>query len=167
MARQSSAALLALFQIWVIGAAVAQEPPAMGALVASEILGSFVTGPFTIEELTLMNPDLIKNDLCDNTGTWVMDVRGGGWSLNNWPVPGCRGWNPAVLGSWRILPGRVLAIRELRDTGCGLAEYTYAWHLLGDELTFEVVNDPCTPRIYIFTAHVWHKVPDGAQPQFR
>ncbi len=159
--------LVTLMLAWTFGAVLAQEPVVTGSRVAPELMGSYVTGPFTIEEIALMIPELGKDDICGNTGTFIMDLRAGGWSLNNYPMPGCTGWNPALMGSWRVLRNNVLEIQELVDLGCGPAAYTYNWQLDGDTLTLTALNDPCTARIYFFTARPWRKVPNGAQPQFQ
>ncbi len=156
---------LVLALAWIGGAVWAQEPLTTGTMDEPALLGSYVTEPFTVEELAVLGFD--KDDLCGNTGAFKMDLRPAGWSLDNYPLPGCTSWNPPIVGSWRLLENDVIAIRELQGTGCGTEEYTYAWKLEGDTLTLSVVDDPCTHRIYFFTAHPWRKIPEGAQPDFR
>ncbi len=151
--------------VYINGAAWAQERTTSGTSEEPALLGSYVTEPFTVEELAVQGFD--KDAVCGNTGTFKMDLRPAGWSLDNYPLPGCIAWNPPVVGSWRILESDMIAIRELQDTGCGTEEYTYAWRLSGDTLTLSVAHDPCTHRIYFFTAHPWRKIPAGAQPVFR
>lgn len=143
----------------------AQDRETSGTSEEPALLGSYVIEPFTVEELAVLGFN--KQDICNNSGTFIMNLRPGGWGLDNYPLPGCIAYNPPIVGSWRLLPNNVLAILELQDTGCGTEEYTYAWKLEGDTLMLSVVNDPCTPRIYFFTAHPWKKIPEGAQPVFR
>lgn len=147
------------------GVAWAQDRATSGTSEEPALLSSYVTGPFTVEELALQGFN--KDDICGNTGTWKMDLRPAGWSLDNYPLPGCIAWNPPVVGSWRLLENNVLAIRELQDMGCSPEEYTYSWKLEGDTLTLSVIEDPCEVHIYFFTAHPWRKIPEGAQPDFR
>lgn len=156
---------LVLGLAWLSGVAWAQDGETSGTLDEPALLGSYLTGPFTVEELAVQGFE--KDDLCGNTGTWIMTLRPAGWSLDNYPMPGCTAWNPPIVGSWRLLENNVIAITELQDLGCGTEEYTYTWKLEGDTLTLSVVGDPCTPRIYFFTAHPWRKIPEGAQPVFR
>ncbi len=149
----------------VSGAGWAQDRTTSGTMDEPALLGTFVTGPFSVEELAVQGFD--KDAVCGNTGTFIMNLRPAGWSLDNHPLPGCIPWNPPVVGSWRLLEGNVLAIRELQDLGCSPEEYTYTWRLEGDTLTLSVIEDPCTHRIYFFTAYPWRKIPEGAQPDFR
>lgn len=155
---------LVLGLAWLSGA-WAQQRTTSGTQAEPALLGSYVTEPFTVEELAVQGFN--KDDICGNTGTFKMDLRPAGWSFDNYPLPGCIAWNPPVVGSWRLLENQVLAIRELQDLGCSPEEFTYSWTLEGDTLTFRVVNDPCDVRIYFFTAHPWRKIPPGAQPNFR
>lgn len=156
---------LVLGLAWLGGLAWAQERTTSGTSEEPALLGTYVTGPFTIEELAVQGFD--KDSICGNTGTWTMALRPSGWSVDNYPLPGCIPFNPPVVGSWRLLENNVLAITELQDLGCGTEEYTYRWRLEDDTLTLSVIEDPCTPRIYFFTAHPWRKIPEGAQPDFR
>lgn len=158
------ALFLTLGLIWT-GGAWAQDKITSGTSEEPALLGSYLAEPFTVEELALQGMD--KGDVCGNTGTWKMDLRPAGWSLDNYPVPGCIAWNPPIVGSWRLLENNVIAIRELQDLGCSPDEFTYTWKLEGDTLTFSVVDDPCLGRIHIFTDHPWKKIPEGAQPTFR
>lgn len=155
---------LVLGLAWMGGVAWAQDRATSGTSEEPALLGSYVTGPFTVEELALQGFN--KDDICGNTGTWKMDLRPAGWSVDNYPLPGCVPWNPPIVGSWRLLENNVLAIRELQDLGCNTEESTYSWKLDGDTLTLSVIEDPCELRIYFFTAHPWKKIPEGAQPEF-
>ncbi len=150
---------------YVSGVGWAQDRTTSGTMDEPALLGTFVTGPFSVEELAVQGFN--KQDICENSGTWIMDLRPAGWSVDNYPLPGCIPFNPPVVGSWRLLENNVLAITELQDLGCSIEEYTYTWRLEGDTLTLSVIEDPCTPRIYFFTAHPWRKIPEGAQPDFR
>lgn len=169
MKRRTTVGLLVTLALtcWAAGPARAQSPSTTTTLFAPDVYGTYYTGPLSIEELAIMLPALSKDDICGNSGTFVMDLRPGGWSLDNHPVAGCTAWNAAIVGSWRVLRGNILAVRELRDTGCGLEEYRYVLSLVGDSLTMSVVYDPCPTRVYQFTAHPWTRVPEGAQPEFR
>jgi hypothetical protein len=164
MKRLSLGLYLLLAAAW-LGVAWAEERTTSGTSDEPALLGSYITGPFSVEEVALQG--FSKEDVCGNTGTWIMNLRPAGWSLDNYPLPGCIAWNPPVVGSWRLSENNVIAIRELEDLGCSPEEYAYAWKLEGDMLTLNVVNDPCTVRIYVFTAHSWRKIPEGAQPVFR
>lgn len=148
-----------------LSSAWAQQRTTSGTQKEPALLGSYVSGPFTVEELAVQGFN--KDDICGNTGTWMMTFRPMGWSLDNYPLPGCIPWNPPIVGSWRLLENNVLAIRELQDLGCSPDEYTYSWRLEGDTLTFSVIEDPCEVRVYFFTAHPWKRIPEGAQPDFR
>ena len=156
---------LMLGLICLSGISWAQERTTSGTSEEPALLGTYVTEPFTVEELALQGFN--KDDVCGNTGTFIMILRPAGWSLDNYPLPGCIAWNPPVVGSWRLLDNNVLAITELQDLGCSKDEYTYTWKLEDDTLTLSALNDPCTVRSYFFTAHPWRKIPEGAQPEFR
>jgi hypothetical protein len=120
---------LALGLLWLSGVAWAQDRETSGTLEEPALLGTYVTGPFTVEELAVLGFN--KDDICGNTGTFIMNLRPVGWSLDSYPLPGCIAWNPPVVGSWRLLENNVLAITELQDLGCGTEEYTYTWRLEG------------------------------------
>lgn len=156
---------LVLAVVWSSGVAWAQNRDTSGTAEEPALVGSYTTGPFTVEEVALQG--FSSASVCENTGTWIMDLRRYGWSQNNYPVPGCTVANPAIVGSWRLLEGNVIAFHELQDLGCVQKDATYNWKLAGDTLTLSVIQDPCKERIYFFTAHPWKKVPEGAQPGFR
>jgi bla regulator protein blaR1 len=147
---------------WTVGLVLILVPVLTFTLASANqpqpsLLGTYVTEPFTVEELTRQG--FSPTAACENSGPWLMVFSESGFFSGNFlSEEGCEYQNPFVTGSWR-LSGRQLTFRDSQDLGCGLEEYSYTYRLRNGALTFSPVKDSCRERIYLFTTHVWKRPP--------
>lgn len=149
---------------WTVGLALILVPLLSFSFVSAgqrrpELLGTYLTAPFTVEELTQQG--FSPAAACESAGPWLMVFSEKGFfSGNILSETGCKYQNPFVTGSWR-LSGKQLTFRDSQDLGCGLDEYSYTYRLRGRTLTFSPVNDSCAERVYLFTTHIWKRPLSG------
>jgi hypothetical protein len=137
--------LVPLFGFTVVQAAH-QEPA---------VLGTFVTAPFTVAELTQQG--FSHDTACESSGPWLMVFSEKGFfSGNILSEEGCTYQTPFVPGSWR-LSGVTITFQDSQDLGCGTEEYSYTYRLRGETLALSPLKDSCPERVYLFTTRLWKK----------
>jgi hypothetical protein len=103
----------------------------------------------------LISIGMSDHEACENAGTYTLVVTGDRWRSSQSALLGCNLQNATDSGAWAFT-GDQVKFHEDAFLGC-TTDYIYEWSFDGSDLHFTPVEDSCTPRVLIQSAHPWVK----------